>query len=331
MESITKNRQPPEVLRAMVARAYGARQVVTHDDFATELGHGWFNVAYRIRLADGRAVVLKVAPPPGVVVMTYERDLMANEVAALELVGTRTDVPVPGVHHYDTARDLCDAEWFFMPFVDAENFAVLDHEDRLTPAETAAYNRLLGAANAELNSIVGPHFGRLAGPGFPTWREAFGGMIEDVLRDGERRAVDLGWSYGPLRSLVADHLPLLDAVTEPRFVEWDLWDGNTMVRDGRIVAIIDHERAFYGDPLIEAGFTGLDLPVFGDPSAFIAGYGRAPLTDDERRRRRLYTLYLMLIMVIETQYRGHTTPDAYVWARAQLDELMGAFGITRDR
>ncbi len=315
----------------MVARAYGADQVVDGDDFATELGHGWFNVAYRIRLADGREVVLKVAPPPHVRVMTYERDLMANEVAALGLVRARTGVPVPVVDHYDTARDLCDAEWFFIPFVDAENFGVIDKTDALTPVQVDAYNRLLGAANAELNTISGPHFGRLHGPGFPTWREAFASMIEDVLADGERLAVDLGWSYGLLRGLIADHLPLLDAVTEPRFVEWDLWDGNTMVRDGRIVAIIDHERAFYGDPLIEAGFTGLDLPVFGDPSAFIGGYGRAPLTDDELRRRRLYTLYLMLIMVIETRYRGHDTPDAYDWARSRLDELMGGFGITRDR
>lgn len=153
MESITKNRQPPEVLRAMVARAYGADQVVDGDDFATELGHGWFNVAYRIRLADGREVVLKVAPPPHVRVMTYERDLMANEVAALGLVRARTGVPVPVVDHYDTARDLCDAEWFFIPFVDAENFGVIDKTDALTPVQVDAYNRLLGAANAELNTI----------------------------------------------------------------------------------------------------------------------------------------------------------------------------------
>ena len=45
--------------------------------------------------------------------------------------------------------------------------------------------------------------------------------------------------------LFAGNESCLDEVTEPRFVEWDLWDGNVMVRDGTIVAIIDHERAFY--------------------------------------------------------------------------------------
>jgi aminoglycoside phosphotransferase (APT) family kinase protein len=329
VESITKNRQSPDTLRKMVARAYGPDQVVADDDFAAELGHGWFNVAYQIRLRDGRQVVLKIAPPPGVTVMTYELDMMGNEVAALELVRERTGVPVPAVDHYDTTRDLCDAPWFFMPFVEADNFGILAEHGRLSPAETDSYNEQLGAANAELNTVVGPHFGRLAGPGSPTWRDAFAGMISDVLADGERLEVDLGWDYDVVRGVIADHLHLLDAVTEPRFVEWDLWNSNTMVRDGRIVAIIDHERAFWGDPLIEAGFVGLDLPAVGDPSAFMRGYRRQPLTEDERGRRRLYTLYLILIMVIETRYRGHDTPAQYDWARDQLTELMAAFGHSR--
>ena len=70
----------------------------------------------------------------------------------------------------------------------------------------------------------------------------------------------------------------LDEVTEPRYVEWDLWDSNVLVRDGAIVGIIDHERAFYGDPLIEAGFVATQLPAFGDPTAFMRGYGQGELT-----------------------------------------------------
>lgn len=326
MESITKNRQPVETLRRMVAKAYGSGQVVDTDDFVAELGHGWFNVAYRIRLRDGRDVVLKIAPPPGVAVMSYESDMMATEVAALDLVRASTAVPVPGVDYVDDSRELCDAPWFFMPFIEADNFGILTEQGALTPQEIATYNEQLGAMNVQLNAIVGPHFGRLQGSGSPTWREAFAAMIEDVLRDGERLGVDLGWDYARVREVIEVHLPLLDVVTEPRFVEWDLWDSNTMVRDGRIVAIIDHERAFYGDPLIEAGFTAIDLRDLGDPEAFMRGYGKTSLSGQERLRRRLYSLYLILIMIIETRYRGHETPKQYDWARGQLDVLMGAFG-----
>ena len=326
MESITKNRQSPATLRAMIARAYGADQVPDErtTGWISELGHGWFNVAYRIRLRDGRQVVCKIAPPPHIEVMTYERGAMSIELAALRLIGEHTSVPVPAVDHADGSRELCDADYFFMPYIDGDNLGIV--KDTLAPRRLDAYNEAVGAATRELNSIRGAAFGPLAGPGDPSWRACFTRMIGDVLGDGERRAVELGYDYDLIRDLIATHADCLDEVTEPRFVEWDLWDSNVMVRDGRIVGIIDHERAFYGDPLIEAGFTGTDLAAaFGDPTAFQRGYGHTELSDNERRRRRLYTLYLILIMIIETDYRGHTDTQQYDFARERLQELMALF------
>ncbi|KUL25412.1 phosphotransferase family protein [Actinoplanes awajinensis] len=321
MESITKNRQTPAVLLAMIERAYGAAEVPAGAHWCSELGHGWFNVAYRIRLRSGREVVLKIAPPPAVEVMTYERGAMATELAALGLIRAHTTVPVPQVEFADRSHELCDADWFVMPYFDADNLGLLEQ----TPEERAAVNKSLGALNRDLNTIAGDGFGPLGGPYESTWRATFLAMIEGVLRDGERRAVDLGHDYAAVRAVIAANAGCLDEVTEPRFVEWDLWDSNVMVRDGAIVAIIDHERAFYGDPLIEAGFTGSELPAFGDASAFIEGYGRGPATEPERVRRRLYCLYLVLIMTIETAYRNFPGTANYDWARDRLDESMALF------
>ncbi|HEX6339851.1 aminoglycoside phosphotransferase family protein [Umezawaea sp.] len=329
-ESITKNRQSTAVLRAMVARAYGEDRAPEGDDWAEELTNGWFNVAYRIRLRDGERVVLKIAPPRGVEVMTYERDLMRTEVAALALVRERTGVPVPAVHFHDDSRELCDAEYFFMEFVDGDNFGVIG--ETLTEEERDAYWEAIGVANRELNTVPGDHFGPLLGTGEPgaTWRRVFTGIVEDVLRDGERRAVDLGWDYAVFRKIVADRADSLDEVTEPVFVEWDLWDGNAIVRDGALVGIIDHERALYGDPLMEGGFAADSLESFpGDSASFVRGYGWAPSTPAELTRRKLYTLHLLLVMVVETVYRGHTDPSQYDFSRAQLDALVETFGVRR--
>jgi aminoglycoside phosphotransferase (APT) family kinase protein len=98
------------------------------------------------------------------------------------------------------------------------------------------------------------------------------------------------------------------------------------VRDGAIVSIIDHERAFYGDPLVEVGFIDAQSPGFGNCAAFVRGYGRGELTETEQVRRRLYTLYLRLVMVIETVYRGHTDRGQYDWARGQLRGTMVLLG-----
>jgi aminoglycoside phosphotransferase (APT) family kinase protein len=325
VESITKNRQSAETLRAMVARAYGGDQVpVEGDGWVSELSHGWFNVVYRIRLRDGCKVVVKIAPPPAVEVMTYERGAMAIELAALGLVRERTKVPVPVVDFADRTRELCDADYFFMPYVDADNLGVVGGS--LPAAQREAYFEALGALNRELNEIPGPGFGPLSGPWDPAWRLVFTGMFEDVLGDGERRAVDLGWDYGVVRRVFDEHAWSLDEVADPRFVEWDLWDSNVMVRDGAIACIIDHERAFYGDPLIEGCFTATQLSAFGDPAPFMRGYGRGELIGAEQVRRRLYCLYLVLIMVIETVYRGHTNTLQYDWARGRLNETMALLG-----
>lgn len=304
----------------MIARAYGPDQVPTGDDWVQELGIGLFNVAYRLRLHDGYESVLKIAPPPSVQVMTYERGAMATELAALALVRYRTTVPVPVVDFADQSHQLCDADYFFMPYIDADNLSVV--KDALPEDQRVAYGEALGATTFELNAISGPAFGPLDGSGPLSWRQTFIGMVEDVLRDGERRHVDLGWPYDTVRAVLTEHAACLDAVTDPRFVEWDLWDGNVMVRDGRIVCVIDHERAFYGDPLIEHGFIAAELPAFGDPTAFMRGYGKTVLTQTERQRRRLYCLHVTLVMVIETVYREIAESDAYDWARKRLNETM---------
>ena len=324
MESITKNRQAAETLRAMAGRAYGSDLVPDGDGWVSELGNGWFNVAYQMWLRDGRCVVLKVAPPPSVEVMTYERGAMATELAALRLIRELSTVPVPAVDFADQGHELCDADYFFMPFVDADNLAIA--RAGLSAADLHHYHEALGVANRELNSIRGPGFGPLAGPFHPSWRAVFTGMIEDVLCDGERRQVDLGFDYHVVREVIAAHSDSLGEVAEPAYVGWDLWDGNVMISGGAIVSIIDHERAFYGDPLMEFGFAATQLQALGNPAPFMRGYGRGPLTEAEHVRRRLYCLHLMLIMVIETVYRGHSDSRQYDWARGQLAEVMTLLG-----
>jgi aminoglycoside phosphotransferase (APT) family kinase protein len=330
MESITKNRQPPEALRAMVARAFGDERAADGDGWAEELGHGWFNVVYRIRLRDGEHVALKIAPPAEVEVMTYERGALRTELLTLDLIRKHTTVPVPDVLFHDATRELCDAEYFFMEFVEGENLGIV--LDRLPDAERDGYSEALGAANRQINGITGAHFGPLpggvAGAG---WRQVFTGMFEGVLADGARRGVDLGWDYDLVRTVLAEHADCLDEVGVPALVEWDLWESNVLIRDGAITCIIDHERAFYGDPLIEAGFVATELDGLAHPAAFLRGYGSdtRAFTPSERLRRRLYNLHLILIMVIETVYRGHTDPAQYDQARARLDTVMADFGHRR--
>jgi aminoglycoside phosphotransferase (APT) family kinase protein len=95
-------------------------------------------------------------------------------------------------------------------------------------------------------------------------------------------------------------------VTTPVLVHFDLWDGNILVESSsagrRISALIDAERAFWGDPLAEF----VSLALFADieqDTAFLRGYraagGMVTFDFAARRRLSLYRAYLYLIMWVE--------------------------------
>lgn len=69
--------------RRMVHAAFGPEAAIRS---YRELRDGYFNAAYAIELHDGRKMVLKVAPPPDVTVLRYERGIMGTEVEVMRCV-----------------------------------------------------------------------------------------------------------------------------------------------------------------------------------------------------------------------------------------------------
>ena len=55
----------------MATRAFGGMMLAGGEDTVLELKEGWFNAVCDIKLADGREVILKIAPPQGAEVMLY--------------------------------------------------------------------------------------------------------------------------------------------------------------------------------------------------------------------------------------------------------------------
>lgn len=285
-----------------------------------ELGFGWFNVVYRVTLADGSKKVLKIAPAPEVPVLSHERGAMFTEQLAIELIRDRTEVPAVPIEFFDASLELCNAPYFFRPFISADDPGELG--DRATPDEKVVFQEQVGVLNRQLNEIIGPGFGPLRDPRFPTWGQPFAAMFNNTLVDGRARNVELGWEYAEFEGILARYLPYLDEVTVPRSTELDMWTKAVLFRDGKPVAHIDHERAIYGDSIMEAGFTGLHFPGFSDASAFMRGYGIAGLTVAQGKRRLLYTLHLALIMVNEATYRGFDDPEHQAMVRGNLRRAM---------
>jgi aminoglycoside phosphotransferase (APT) family kinase protein len=321
VQSISKTPVDIDAASAIARDAFGADISVVD---LTELTEGWFNAAYVLTLDDGQRCVLKVAPPPHVAVLTYERDIMTTEVAALGLVRDRTTVPVPLVLWSDTSCRRLPSSLFVMEHCDGMLLSEL--RPTLDVAQQEVVDGQLASYLRKLNAITNPTFGLQSplAPKFTRWSDAFLQMFDDALADGAAMNVELPGGYGALRTLAHDHVDVLDEIVEPRFVHWDLWDPNVFVDPDtlEVIGVIDFERALWGDPLMEGQF----LTKVDDPS-FMEAYGVALVeTAGARRRRLLYDLYLFVIMAVEVAYRHYPTDEIDRLARRQLASTLDKLG-----
>ena len=153
MESLTKNKQSRETIRKIADKYFPYDPLKDYE----ELTEGYFNVAYEVALESGRRVILKVAPPEGVPVMSYEKNIMFAEVEAMKMAAADPLIPVPEIYGYDDSRSICSSFYFFM---EKRRGNSLYSQSQKLPEETVhALMRETGAINRRINEITCSRFG----------------------------------------------------------------------------------------------------------------------------------------------------------------------------
>lgn len=311
MESLSKRILTPRQIDALLRESTGCGAAVER-----ELTGGMFNSAYLVRLEDGRRGLLKLAPPPELPVLRYERGIMSTEALVYRLAAPLPGVPLPELWHGGP-------EHLLISLLDGVPWSELE------PAEPGPLRRELGRISARLHRVVAPD-GRFGYPAAASglaaddWPTAFGLMVDAVLADAAAWRVELGTTPEEVRGFLAAGHAELASVREPRLVHFDLWPGNVFVdaERGAVTGLIDHERAFFGDPVAELVAQGLGGDT-GPDSALAAGYrdeGATEVADPSpgaQLRLLLYRLYLGLIMVTECAPRGFAGEHAE-FARTML-------------
>ncbi len=335
----------------------------------TALSGGTYNTLAAVELTGGERLVLKVPPPAGTPGLRYEQGLLQGEalfydaaaavgVPAPRVLHARPDrgpeagadrAPHPGPDRRPDAPDAPDAATETAPDTLADDvpFVLMSRLPGVTwwSAAESMDNRerdrlreSLGRMVARLHGVTGPGFGypsRSTGAPAGRWAEAFTAMTGAVLDDAERYGAWLPRPVARIRAALAAAEPLLEEVTVPALVHFDLWPGNVLL-DGpagrrEISGVIDGERMFWGDPL--ADFASLSLftaDAERDP-AFLTGYGagggRTAFDAGALRRTALYRCYLYLIMLVEVVPRGYGAEHT-AWVREfagpRLEEALDA-------
>ncbi|WP_124067260.1 phosphotransferase [Clostridium sp. E02] len=321
MKSRTKNNQTQETLNQMILNAFPQRISTS----ITELTEGYFNVAYRIAFEDGESVILKIAPPAGIPVMSYEKDMMKGEVMAMRIAAKSAHVPVAKILYYNEQFPVLNSPYFFMEFLEGQSFHLL--KDQLSDEIKKKIKVNSGKLNRTINEITGEAFGYISQPDTwgPNWYSVFSQMINLALSDARQLSIDLKISTEKLlHQLKLSQYAFLE-VTTPKLVHWDLWDGNLLIKDDRISGLIDWERALWGDPLMEAGFRS-----YGNSEDFKEGYQVKNISKTEQVRILWYDLYTLLLMAQECDYRRYDTRDMYDWATNQLKETLNTLTLLQE-
>jgi len=284
-----------------------------------ELKNGYFNTIYLLQLNDFE-VILKIAPLKNVDILRYEKNIMQAEAEALNIIKQKTTISVPEVYFYENSREIESLEYFFMQKIDGE--CLNNISEQLTADESSKIEFKLGVINKKINEISNSKFGYLSQPQKQSysWGEAFFNIVTDILADGKDANVSL--PYDDIENIFKKFLYVCDDVKTPKLVHWDLWPGNVLIENNKVSGIIDFERALWADPLMEYYFSDILNNKY-----FCEGYGISlnGLDENSKIRRKLYNLYLYLVLKIECCYRNYTDSSQSVWAEQRIFKEINEF------
>lgn len=209
---------------------------------AARVGGGYSWRTYALADADGRRAVVRLAPPGGTM-SPYD-----PRVEARALRAARGSVPAPRVLGVVPTPNRLGAAYGLHEFAEGE---------------VRRLSAVAPAARAEMRTEFATALGRLhAGADTAAFEPRAAGMTTtDAVRTDLERTVDAFARSAPCRHpgitiglrWLATHLP---AVAErPRLCHGDFRLHNLMWDGPALVAVLDWERAWVGDPMVDVAFT----------------------------------------------------------------------------
>lgn len=263
------------------------------------LDGGLFNTTYLITfLPDENKLVLRVGPVNRYLLLPFEHNLMNGEKYAYELC-KNIGVPCSDVVVCDTSKTLCDRDYMIVTYIPSVALANIQ-----LPADvTKNLYRQTGIYTHKMHEMTNDRFGRISdisrGIGYDSWS----GYLKNEVAQWAGKVIDINLydtdEIGFIKEMLCRYSDILDEIGTAHLVHCDLWEGNVLIsgKDDiyNVAAIIDMDRATFGDPDLEFA----SLWMIND--AFIEGYGKAPDTDEHHvLRRKIYQLLFNLL-------------DSYIW------------------
>ena len=282
------------------------------------LGNGEFNAAYKVTCDDGVSYALKIAPPEGAKVLSYEKNMMASEVFWYSQMHEKTDILCPKVYVSDFSKEIIKSNCFIMEMMAGEPLWAVGFSDR----EYEEVQKQKIDMLTKIHRIANDGYGYIQTGLEASWYEALRSMALRLVEDCKALGHDTP-DGEKFVSLIDKHEKLLRAVP-CRMVNFDLWDSNVLYnKETGKICWIDPERGFWGDPVadfITLG-PGQKAPLSAKQKELDIYNGMARekicLTEETEIRYALAVCYLALIEEVEKYVRYE--PDNPTYIRNAVD------------
>ncbi|KZT06674.1 uncharacterized protein LAESUDRAFT_743264 [Laetiporus sulphureus 93-53] len=312
-----------------------------------------------IILADGAQYTLKISPPAMAnMAPVYAPNTLNAEHAFLQLLVSRTNVPVPIPYALDTTLSLLPYPYLLLSRPRGLPLSHLRVSGTLTPPQSLKLDLRAGAYLRELHDLENEWFGLPAQEreGIYNWQEAFTGLIEGLLEEAQARGIPL--PYEDVRKMLSraigfflfddcevpalvsfagdEDMIYVDVDAKPDYAteyadesmdeDMEDVDENSLVKSSPddelpITSFLSFSHALWGDPLLEA--------MFLDPSAaLLEGHGGQLIIFPRHKTKRLwYTFFLALMVLVQAKRQEEVgllwvNEDKAEWARRTLDQCV---------
>lgn len=287
-----------------------------------QFNSGDFNSVFLINFSDDTSCVLKLSAKDDSCRMKNEPDPMDNEVLALKEIQGKVpyELPVPDVKIYDDTKTMYSGKYFFSEVLPGKNYYHLICNEYADDKEKRNYlDYRVGKFAKHLREIEGKTFGFLADKNhqFDSLFNFTEYQLKNALSDAKEKNIVLPFDEKNLLELFNNDAKCFNAVEVPVFVHGDLDSENVFISDNDISAVMDWEKACYGDPLMEVCFRIQKcLP------AFLDGYGQFGFNYYETRRLLWYDVIYYIGKMIQGAFRGYENDELKNKAEIILKQTM---------
>lgn len=261
-------------------------------------------------------IVLKIAPRYNKSTISADNNTLWWEVEMLKKM-EEINFPSPKVLAYDSSCSICHVPYFFMTYLDGENY--LEIKDKLNEEEQKQIEYEIGTLSSIICKVSSNQFFLPSEPQlkFSNNYEFIFHLFDLLLTDAKNHDVDLGENgYKRIFGILEEKKDSINNIDNLCFVNTDMWDGNILIKDGHISGIVDFTDVYCCDEIMTFYFHTIDGKL---SESFLKGYNKSNLSYDEMIRIEIYRMYVILKMIIECKIKEYGRFD---WMYDNLSERM---------